>query len=89
LVTGANNNPAKQTLFPQIEAPLESNADKPGILVVDDELPIQMMLAFALRHKGFTVWLASSGQEALELYQQHQEGIDLVLLDVQMPDMDG
>jgi CheY-like chemotaxis protein len=35
------------------------------------------------------VWLAAGGQEALDLYQRHREAIDVVLLDVRMPGLDG
>jgi CheY-like chemotaxis protein len=62
---------------------------KPGILVVDDEMAVARMLEVALRHHGFAVHLAGGGQEAVQLYQRHQETIDVVLCDVQMPDPDG
>jgi CheY-like chemotaxis protein len=39
--------------------------------------------------RGFAVWLADDGARAVELYREHREEIDLVLLDVQMPVMDG
>ena len=47
------------------------------------------MLDLVLRRDGFTVRLAASGQEAVELYQQHRQTIALVFLDVQMPKLDG
>ena len=47
------------------------------------------MLDSTLRHYGFVVWLATSGREAVELYREHHRSIALVLLDVQMPGMDG
>jgi CheY-like chemotaxis protein len=61
----------------------------PGILVVDDQAFDRVMLDIELRRHGFAVWLASDGQEALELYQRHRAEIELVLLDVRMPGMDG
>ncbi len=42
-----------------------------------------------LQQEGFSVWLAADGQEALELYRHHCETIDVVLLDVRMPGLDG
>ncbi len=45
-----------------------------------------MMMLKAL---GFKVFVASSGREALEVYQENQAEIDLVLLDVVMTDMGG
>jgi CheY-like chemotaxis protein len=47
------------------------------------------MLRFGLERQGFRVWLTNNGPEAIDLYQQHREEIDLVLLDVQMPVLDG
>ena len=42
-----------------------------------------------LNRLGYTVFLAVSGREALELYKEHQERIDMVLLDMVMPDSAG
>ena len=60
-----------------------------GILVVDDELGVRALLEIWLRKQGFAVWLAAGGQEALTLYRNDLESIDLVLLDLRMPGMDG
>jgi CheY-like chemotaxis protein len=57
--------------------------------VVEDEAAVLEMMEVALRHYGFDVKLAASGQEAIDLYQRHHQTIALVLLDVQMPDLDG
>jgi two-component system cell cycle sensor histidine kinase/response regulator CckA len=38
-----------------------------------------------LNRLGYTVFLALSGREALELYKEHQDRIDMVLLDMVMP----
>jgi two-component system OmpR family response regulator len=59
------------------------------ILLLDDEADIRRLLELFLKLQGFTIWAASSGREAVELYRQHHASIDLVLLDVQMPGMDG
>ena len=42
-----------------------------------------------MEKQGFAVWLAADGQEAVELYKVHRETIDVVLLDLRMPIMDG
>jgi CheY-like chemotaxis protein len=60
-----------------------------GILVVDDEPGVRGVLREALRQRGFAVWLAADGHDALEQYRHHREAIDLVLLDVRMPTPDG
>ena len=60
---------------------------KPKILVVDDTPQNVRLLDAILSSHGYTVTSASSGSEALE--KVTAEPPDLVLLDIQMPDMDG
>ena len=62
---------------------------RPEVLVVEDQAAIGIMLELALRQFGFTVHLAGGGREALEAFSRHSDSIDVVLLDVQMPDLDG
>ena len=57
------------------------------VLVVDDEESIVKFLAEALRRKGYTVDVASSGEEAFEMAKIHRP--HLVLLDIRMPGMGG
>jgi CheY-like chemotaxis protein len=64
-------------------------ARKPGILIADDMALILSLLRFEMESRGFNVWLAMDGNDALELYRKHCDEIDLVLLDVQMPGLDG
>jgi DNA-binding NtrC family response regulator len=59
---------------------------KPTILIVDDELGARQSLEVILED-DFQVLTAEGGQEALEIVQK--EPIDLVLLDIHMPEMDG
>jgi CheY-like chemotaxis protein len=58
------------------------------ILVVEDETDLRDMVAAILRQFGYQVILAVNGQEAVEKFQQ-QTQIDLVLMDVVMPVMNG
>jgi anti-sigma B factor antagonist len=60
-----------------------------GVLIVDDEMAVQCVLAARLRIEGYKIWLARNGKEAIEFYQQHREEIVVVLLDVLMPGLDG
>src|SRR5207245_10560710 len=66
-----------------------SVAPRRSILVVDYDPSIRLLLDVALRERGFTVWKACNGEEALELYRLHRDVIRLVLLDVRMPVLDG
>ena len=57
------------------------------ILVVDDNEGNRDMLSRRLKHEGYTVCMAASGHDALALLKS--EAVDLILLDVMMPEMDG
>jgi len=59
------------------------------MLIVDDTAYILSLLKFELEPRGFNVWLAVDGQDALDLYRCHHAEIDAVLLDVEMPGLDG
>ena len=61
--------------------------NKPVILVVDDTLTNLALLNAILQQEGFQVFLAKSGEKALEVAKQ--EHPDLILLDVAMPGWDG
>jgi CheY-like chemotaxis protein len=65
------------------------NGRQPCILVVDDEPSVLTLLEIALREYGFVVLSALGGEKAVRLFEEHQASIDLVLLDVQMPRLDG
>jgi DNA-binding response OmpR family regulator len=57
------------------------------ILVVEDEPAVGMALTYALADEGYTVQLAKTGHEALQLAAA--EAPDLFLLDLRLPDSDG
>ena len=59
------------------------------ILVVDDDSVLRRLLATVLKLRGFDVLVAEDGVQALEVLGQDQQGIDLVLADIIMPQMDG
>lgn len=61
----------------------------PGLLVVDDDAILLPLLRTFFNLQGFLVWACSSGAEAVSVYRQNQRGIDIVLLDVRMPGLDG
>jgi CheY-like chemotaxis protein len=78
-------------MLPTLAAdPLPAGAPaRPGILIADDLVPLRRMCERVLVQHGFTVWGADNGTEAVILYLRHQHEIDLVLLDVEMPLIDG
>ena len=57
------------------------------ILIVDDEPNIVMSLEYAFKKKGFEVFIARDGSEALEILKKDIP--DIVLLDIMMPNVDG
>jgi two-component system cell cycle sensor histidine kinase/response regulator CckA len=59
------------------------------VLVVDDEEIVRMAVSDMLRRLGYGATAVSSGREAVEYYRRHGSEIDLVIIDLMMPDMDG
>jgi DNA-binding NtrC family response regulator len=64
-------------------------ATPPVVLVVEVEEAGRDLLKAVLASRGFTVLLAGNGGEALEVYRRLGTSIDLVLMDVQMPELSG
>jgi len=58
------------------------------VLVVDDEAAVRQMLSRLLENRGYRVLTAANGREALQTFNT-QGPVDLVVLDVMMPEMDG
>jgi DNA-binding response OmpR family regulator len=63
------------------------NTTQDVILIVDDDPVIRLLLAETLQQAGFSVCEAENGEEALHYFHETPPG--LILLDVDMPDMDG
>lgn len=59
------------------------------ILLVDDEEIIRVVAVAMLEHLGYTVITATCGREAIQKYRQQEDDIDLILLDMIMPEMTG
>ena len=94
-----------RVLFPAVLAPVSVAAsgapELPGsppaavipqagtILVVDDEKPVRLLLERTLARANFQVLLAADGRRAVDLYREHADRIDCVVLDLTMPEMDG
>jgi DNA-binding response OmpR family regulator len=57
------------------------------ILIVDDQENIRKLIDIYLKREGFETYHASNGEEALDVIDKHK--IDLIVLDIMMPIMDG
>jgi len=74
-----NGNQAKQTM----------SGEQQTILIVEDELLIKEFMIAVLKDEGYNVLETDCGDEAVQIFIDRYEDIDLVLLDMQMPDKNG
>lgn len=65
----------------------EKNRRGAQILVVDDEVYVIKIVSKMLHRSGYRTCCAATGCEAIEIFSQHSDQIDLVLLDLMLPDM--
>ena len=76
------SEPALNTVQDALRVPLE-------VLVVDDSVSVRRVVSNALRKHGWNVTVAKDGIEALEILHDLAKPPDIILLDVEMPRMDG
>lgn len=65
------------------------NDGKRVILLVDDEELVLDVGTKMLRHLGYDVLEAGDGREAVDIFRRNKNSLDLVILDMNMPGMDG
>jgi CheY-like chemotaxis protein len=61
----------------------------PTVLVADDDPDVLRLAALLLERNGYAVLRATNGVEALMLYASYSDRVDVVLTDVDMPEMNG
>jgi two-component system chemotaxis response regulator CheY len=59
------------------------------ILVVDDSPTVVKFLSFSLKGKGYDVLTARDGMDALEKMSNIEKNVDLIITDLNMPNLDG
>lgn len=64
-------------------------AKQATVLVVDDEYNIRSMMKEIMESSGLKVYTAGDGRAGLDIYQRHKKDIDLIIMDIVMPIMDG
>lgn len=77
-----------QNTFNKNKKGRKKNMDK-CILIVDDESRMRKLIKDFLTAKGYSILEAEDGEKALQVFEQNSEKIDLILLDVMMPKLDG
>jgi CheY-like chemotaxis protein len=74
----------------QRPAPQQSSEpQRETILLVEDEPAVRQLFSVALTRAGYKVHEARNGQEALKVFDQHGDSVDLLLTDMRMPFMGG
>ena len=59
------------------------------ILVIDDEKNIRELIEDILSEEGYQIFIAQNGKEGVEFFKKFSSQIDLVILDIIMPELDG
>lgn len=80
---------AKAQRFPSGPWPSADTPRGAVVLLVDDEELVRSALRRVLEHAGLEVLTAADGAEALEVFDANRDRVDLVILDLDMPVMDG
>lgn len=81
--------PREPVSDPALRSPGDGRLEGRRILIVDDDARNVFALASALEGHGIQVAYADNGAAGLRMLQQEDQGVDLVLMDVMMPGMDG
>ncbi len=64
-------------------------ADRPCILIVEDEQELRELLAMMFEGEGFTVLQAEDGQDALDLFSARPGRVDVIITDLGLPRLGG
>jgi PAS domain S-box-containing protein len=59
------------------------------VLVAEDDASVRKLIVYILEQYGYNVYEAADGEEAVKVFQEHAESINLLLLDVIMPHKNG
>jgi len=73
----------------EIPLPGETGESKPLVLIAEDHPVNQKLFSMIMDKLGYPSLLAEDGQDALEKFKAHQEAPALILMDIQMPRMNG
>lgn len=85
----ANAIVANGVLEPIEEKIMEPSRSSHGILVVEDNKTNLLIVKSLLKQAGFSVWSAENGAEGIMTFREHIQDIDLILMDLHMPVLNG
>jgi CheY-like chemotaxis protein len=71
------------------QAPIATPRSEPCILVAEDNPVNQMVVRGLLKKRGYAVQLADNGRQAVDLYRRNPNAVQLILMDCEMPELDG
>jgi CheY-like chemotaxis protein len=83
------NKTAEQRTDRELESESETQGGRETILLVDDIADLRKLVEAWLQQCGYTVLVASNGEEALRIAKTHESEIHLLLTDAVMPEMTG
>ncbi len=81
-ITAKEQAPTRQRRAPRV--PLDAT-----VLVIDDEEDVRDVVEAVLSSRGMTVLVAEDGRRGIEVFREHADEVDAVLLDINMPGMNG
>jgi len=82
-------SPAKTAAASPAKPVIDPSRTDLRLLLVEDNPPTQKLMQRLLERRGYSVVVANNGKAAVEILEKPGSNIDLVLMDVQMPEMDG
>ncbi|MBF4693840.1 PAS domain S-box protein [Fusibacter ferrireducens] len=68
---------------------IQNQNHKNGILIIDDEEIVRMLFVNVLSDQGYSVFEAGNAFDGMSLYEEHQDQIELIIMDMVMPEMSG
>ncbi|MBD2203416.1 PAS domain S-box protein [Calothrix sp. FACHB-1219] len=79
----------EETIDEQVSSTTIPRGNQELVMIVDDEVMIQLATKTSLEQANYRTLIAKDGIEAIAIYAQHQQEINLVLIDIMMPSLDG
>jgi two-component system, cell cycle response regulator len=83
----AKNTGRNKCCFYKKQGPQPANAAPTTVMVIDDEEVVLVTVTKMLERLGYTVIVAGSGHEAIDIFHKPEAKIDLVIMDMVMPDI--